>query len=327
MSELIDSQNRVVTYLRVSVTDRCDLRCTYCMAEDMTFVPRKETITLEETARIVKIFADHGVNKVRLTGGEPLIRKNLEWLAGSIKAHTAIQQLAVTTNGTHLRKMARPLKAGGVDKLNISLDTLDAQQFKKITRNGELQTVLSGIEAAKQAGFTAIRLNAVIMRGHNDNQIIPLVDYARNQGIDIAFIEEMPLGEVQHTRSESYISNEEIRQRISAVYPLTTSTYFSGGPADYYDFADSNSRVGFISPHSCNFCADCNRLRLTIQGRLLLCLGQENSLDLKALLRAGKSDDEITEAIQQALLLKPKGHDFSLTEKPVIFRHMSHTGG
>lgn len=327
MQKLIDGENRLITYLRVSVTDRCDFRCVYCMSEDMEFVARNQTISLEETARIINIFANHGVNKVRLTGGEPLVRKNIEWLANSIKQNTAIKQLAITTNGSQLTKLARKLKSSGVDKLNISLDTLNAVQFNRITRTGDLTKVLAGIDTAIAVGFGNIRLNSVIMRGQNDTQIMPLVEYARSKSIDIAFIEEMPLGKVSHNRMDTYISNEEIRDEIEAHYPLTVSQFHSGGPADYYQFADSPSRVGFISPHSCNFCADCNRLRLTIQGQLLLCLGQENSLDLKALLRTGKSDDEIAEAIHQAIQLKPKGHEFSIKEQPIIFRHMSHTGG
>lgn len=327
MQKLIDGENRLITYLRVSVTDRCDFRCVYCMSEDMEFVARKQTISLEETARIINIFANHGVNKVRLTGGEPLVRKNIEWLASSIKQNTAIKQLAITTNGSQLTKLAAKLKSSGVDKLNISLDTLNAVQFNRITRTGDLTKVLAGIDTAIAVGFSNIRLNSVIMRGQNDEQILPLVDYARSKSIDIAFIEEMPLGKVSHNRMDTYISNEEIRQQIDKCYPLIASQFHSGGPADYYQFADSPSRVGFISPHSCNFCADCNRLRLTIQGQLLLCLGQENSLDLKTLLRTGKSDDEIAEAIHQAIQLKPKGHEFSIKEQPIIFRHMSHTGG
>lgn len=327
MTKLIDGEGRVVTYLRVSVTDRCDFRCVYCMDENMTFVPRAETISLEETARIIHIFANHGVNKVRLTGGEPLVRKNIEWLTKKIKTNANIKQLAITTNASQLKKMAKPLRASGVDKLNISLDSLNAAQFHQITRVGDLTEVLAGIDEALAVGFQEIRLNTVIMRGRNEAQIIPLVDYAREKRIDIAFIEEMPLGEVTHNRQDTHISNEEIRRRIEVQYLLSPADYNSGGPASYYKFADSPSKVGFISPHSCNFCADCNRLRLTIQGELLLCLGQENSLDLKTLLRSGKSDFEIAAAIQQAILHKPKGHTFSIDEKPIIFRHMSHTGG
>ncbi len=328
MKKFIDSHDRVVSYLRISVTDRCDFRCVYCMSEDMVFLPRKDLISLEETARIAKIFADYGANKFRLTGGEPLVRKNIQWLVNEISGYSGIEQIGITTNGSMLNKLAKELKSAGVTRLNISLDTLNAANFKSITRTGDLATVLAGIDESIAKGLTNIRLNTVIMRGNNEDQIIPLIDFAREKEIDIAFIEEMPMGDVSHNRKDTYISSSDIKNIISQSYPLIENNFASAGPAKYFSFSDSKSKVGFISPHSCNFCSDCNRVRLTVEGRLLLCLGQENSLDLRGLLRSGKSDTEIASEIQKALQKKPKGHDFDLNnEKPLIFRHMSHTGG
>ncbi|PIE44085.1 MAG: GTP 3',8-cyclase MoaA [Gammaproteobacteria bacterium] len=314
----IDSYQRQITYLRISVTDRCDFRCVYCMGEDMEFLPRANLLTLEEIARVGKIFVDNGTTKFRLTGGEPLIRKEVEWLIKELGSYPGVSQIGITTNGSQLRRVAPALKAAGTTKLNVSLDTLDADNFASITRTGKLSVVLDGIAAAQQAGLKNIRLNAVIMRGKNEDQIIPLVDYARQHGLHLAFIEEMPLGNVAHNREQTYIDSQTIRNKIHAHYPLIKSLLKAddeNGPADYWLFQDGNpSKIGFISPHSCNFCADCNRLRLTVEGRLLLCLGHEDSIDLRAMLRQG-------------LQHKPEKHEFKLTEKPVIFRHMSHTGG
>lgn len=327
----VDAHGREINYLRISVTDRCDFRCVYCMSEEMQFLPRERVLRLEEIARIAKIFADNGTTKFRLTGGEPLIRKNVEWLIENVGQYAGVSQIGITTNGSQLRRVAAALKRAGTTKLNVSLDTLNADNFADITRTGQLETVLDGIAAAQSAGLQNIRLNAVIMNGKNDDQILPLVDYARQNGLHLAFIEEMPLGNISHNRVQTYISSADIRQRIEAVYPLKKSHLKAddeNGPADYWLFADGNrSKIGFISPHSCNFCADCNRVRLTVEGRLLLCLGHEDSIDLRAMLRGGCSDSEITDAIQNALQLKPEKHEFSVSEQPVIFRHMSHTGG
>lgn len=327
----IDAHGRQVTYLRISVTDRCDFRCVYCMAEDMTFLPHQKVLSLEEIARIGKIFAENGTNKFRLTGGEPLIRKNVEWLAQELGQYEGVKQIAITTNGSQLRRVAKALKAAGTTRLNVSLDTLNADNFATITRTGKLYKILDGIQAAQDAGLDNIRLNAVIMRGKNDGQILPLVEYSRDNGLHLAFIEEMPLGDISHNREQTFIASHEIRQIIHARYPLTQSLFKSkedNGPADYWLFQDGNpSHIGFISPHSCNFCADCNRVRLTVEGRLLLCLGHENSIDLRAMLRGGKSDREITHAIHAGLQHKPEKHTFSVSEKPIVFRHMSHTGG
>lgn len=327
----IDGHGREINYLRVSVTDRCDFRCVYCMGEEMQFLPRDRVLSLEEIARIGKIFADQGTTKFRLTGGEPLIRKNIEWLIETLGQYAGVRKIGITTNGSQLRRVALALKRAGTTKLNVSLDTLDADCFARITRTGQLATVLDGIAAAQSAGLKKIRLNTVIMRGQNDKQILPLVQYARQKALDIAFIEEMPLGEVTHNRVNTYISSREIRQQIQSYYPLEKSHFKSddeNGPADYWLFKDgSPTKVGFISPHSCNFCADCNRVRLTVEGRLLFCLGHENSLDLRAMLRSGKSDSEITTAIHQGLQTKPEKHQFTVSESPIVFRHMNHTGG
>ncbi|MGY0399779.1 MAG: GTP 3',8-cyclase MoaA, partial [Ostreibacterium sp.] len=321
----IDAHNRRINYLRLSVTDRCDFRCVYCMAEEMTFLPRKSLLSLEEMARIGKIFAENGTSKFRLTGGEPLIRKNIQWLIQELGQYDGVNQIAITTNGSHLQRVAKYLKTAGTTRLNISLDTLDKDNFHTITRTGQLATVLDGIKAAQDIGLKNIRLNAVIMRGNNDNQIIPLTEYARNHQLDLAFIEEMPLGEISHNREETFIASQEIRNIIHQHYPLAKSLFpekDESGPADYWLFTDGNpSRIGFISPHSCNFCADCNRVRLTVEGRLLLCLGHENSIDLRDMLRSGKSESEITQTIQENLQKKPKTHEFNSSERPMIFCH------
>lgn len=325
----IDAHGREITYLRISVTDRCDFRCVYCMSEDMTFMPRSQLLTLEEIARLAKIFAENGVRRFRLTGGEPLIRKNLVWLVNELSGYPNVQELAITTNGSRLSEQAAALKAAGITKLNISVDTLDVDKFKAITRIGHLPQVLSGILAAKAAGIGSIRLNSVIMRGQNDDQILPLIAFARQHALDIAFIEEMPLGDIAHNREKTFIASDEIRQTIHQRYPLTEALIKPhGGPARYWVYDDGvQGKVGFISPQSCNFCATCNRVRLTAEGRLLLCLGHEDSLDLRAFLRSGKSDYEIAQAIQQGLQKKPEKHEFTVQESPVVFRHMSHTGG
>jgi len=332
--QLIDRFGREVTYVRLSVTDRCDLRCVYCMSEDMKFVPREQLLTLEEMNRIGKAFIDLGVNKIRLTGGEPLTRRNILNVFEALGSEDKLKDLTVTTNGTLLEKYAQPLKDAGVTRINISLDTLRADRFKKITRIGKLEKTLSGIEAALKVGFQKIKLNAVIMRGHNDDEIIDLVEYVRARNMDISFIEEMPLGEIgDHDRAKTYYSSDDLRSLLQNHYGLTATTEQTGGPAKYYRFADNDeSRIGFISPHSHNFCDDCNRVRVTAEGMLLLCLGQEHSLDLRKVVRANpdasiNDDEALKQAIIGAMQLKPKGHDFNLNEQPIIMRHMSATGG
>jgi len=328
--QLIDRFGREVTYVRLSVTDRCDLRCVYCMSEDMKFVPREQLLTLEEMNRIGKAFIDLGVNKIRLTGGEPLTRRNILSVFEALGSEENLKDLTVTTNGTLLEKYAQPLKDAGVTRINISLDTLRADRFKKITRIGKLEKTLTGIEEALKVGFQKVKLNTVIMRGYNDDEIIDLVEFVRMRDMDISFIEEMPLGEIgDHDRAKTYYSSDDLRELLQSHYGLTATTEQTGGPAKYYRFADNDqSRIGFISPHSHNFCDDCNRVRVTAEGMLLLCLGQEHSLDLRKVVRANPSDDEVLkEAIIGAMQLKPKGHNFNLNEQPIIMRHMSATGG
>ena len=328
-SQLIDKFGRKISYLRISVTDRCDLRCVYCMSEDMKFMPRAKLLTLEEIARIAKQYVDMGVNKIRITGGEPLTRRNVIKLFNDLGEMDGLNDLTVTTNGTLLTKYAEDLKKAGVTRINVSLDTLQADRFKAITRIGDIQKTLDGIESALEQNFKSVKLNAVIMKNHNDDEILDLVDYVRERGLDISFIEEMPLGDMgEHDRDKTYCSSNEVLRRIEEKYKLLPSTETTGGPSRYYRSADNESRIGFISPHSHNFCDDCNRVRLTAEGRLLLCLGQEHSMDLRAIVRAHPTDDGILrKAIMDSMALKPKGHDFDVTAKPIIMRHMSATGG
>jgi cyclic pyranopterin phosphate synthase len=328
-SQLIDKFGRKISYLRISVTDRCDLRCVYCMSEDMKFMPRAKLLTLEEIARIAKQYVDMGVSKIRITGGEPLTRRNVIKLFNDLGEMDGLNDLTVTTNGTLLTKYAEDLKKAGVTRINVSLDTLQADRFKAITRIGDIQKTLDGIESALEQNFKSVKLNAVIMKNHNDDEILDLVDYVRERGLDISFIEEMPLGDMgEHDRDKTYCSSDEVLRRIEEKYKLLPSTETTGGPSRYYRSADNESRIGFISPHSHNFCDDCNRVRLMAEGRLLLCLGQEHSMDLRAIVRAHPTDDGILrKAIIDSMALKPKGHDFDVTAKPIIMRHMSATGG
>ena len=328
-ARLIDQFGRQVDYIRLSITDRCDFRCVYCMSEDMTFLPREEVLSLEECARLVRIFVELGVSKVRITGGEPLVRKNALWLFEEIGRLPGLRELVTTTNGSQLAHQAQALRAAGVKRVNISLDSLDAERFRKITRVGELDKVLRGIEAAKQAGFDNIKLNTVLMRGVNDDEALPLLEFAIAQGIDISYIEEMPLGEVDHTRESTYVSNEATLRLLQTRYQLIGSTETTGGPARYWRIPGTQTRVGFISPHSHNFCESCNRVRITCKGELYLCLGQEDKVDLMPLLRTFPHDDEpVIEAILGAMRIKPKGHDFDLRRAaPAVVRFMSVTGG
>ncbi|MDP2152921.1 MAG: GTP 3',8-cyclase MoaA [Methylotenera sp.] len=327
--KLIDQFGRQVDYIRLSITDRCDFRCTYCMAEEMTFLPRDEVLSLEECARLVKVFVNLGVTKVRITGGEPLVRKNALWLFEEVGKLETLKELVLTTNGSQLEKQANNLKQAGVKRINISLDSLNSDRFKKITRTGELYKVLRGIQTAKQAGFDNIKLNTVLMRGINDDEVQTLVDYAINQEIDISFIEEMPLGEVNHARDATFVSNAETLKILQSKYALVASTESTGGPARYWQVSNSKTKIGFISPHSHNFCEACNRVRITCKGELFLCLGQEDKIDLMPLLRNNPNDDQpLIQAIIDSMSIKPKGHDFDLQRaKPAVVRFMSHTGG
>lgn len=326
---LIDQFGRKVDYIRLSITDRCDFRCVYCMGEDMQFLPRDEVLSLEECARLVKAFVSLGVSKVRITGGEPLVRKNALWLFEEVGKLEGLNELVLTTNGSQLEKQAQDLRNAGVKRINISVDSLNPERFKKITRTGELDKVLRGIQAAKQAGFDNIKLNTVLMRGMNDDETTSLVDFAIAQEIDISFIEEMPLGEVDHTRSSTFVSNADTLQTLQSKYPLIASTETTGGPARYWRVANTHTKIGFISPHSHNFCESCNRVRITCKGELYLCLGQEDKVDLMPLLRNHPNDDQpLIDAILGSMAIKPKGHDFDLRRaEPAVIRFMSHTGG
>jgi cyclic pyranopterin phosphate synthase len=327
MKQLIDPFGRTIEYLRISVTDRCDLRCSYCMSEDVEFLPRHDILSFEEITRLATSFAQLGVTKIRLTGGEPLMRKQLPELVASIKAIEGIEEVVMTTNGTLLTQYAQPLFEAGLSRLNISLDTLKAERFHKLTRRDRLQAVLDGITEAKKYPFDSIKLNAVIMRGMNDDEIVPLTDFALANDLDISFIEEMPLGEVGYDRSVTFLSSADVKSKIEEKYSLESSAYKTGGPAVYSAIKGYTSRIGFISPHTNNFCSDCNRVRITSVGRLLLCLGNENSQDLRTIMRDGCSDDELKDTLISALHLKPEKHNFDLAEEVQILRFMSHTGG
>lgn len=327
---LIDNFGRQITYVRLSVTDRCDFRCVYCMAEKMTFLPRSQILSLEEIGQIGRAFVELGVRKIRLTGGEPLVRNGVVQLAQELGALSGLHELTMTTNGSRLRQLAQPLRDAGVRRINISLDSLRPERFREITRTGNLDDVLDGIRAAQQAGFTRIKLNAVILQGRNDDEILDLVEFARTEHLDLTFIEEMPLGTIdEHDRALSFCSSDDIRARIENRYALKASEEDSGGPARYFQMADSkHTQIGFISPHSHNFCHLCNRVRVTVEGRLLLCLGNEHSVDLRAVLRSHPNDiDTLKHAIVAALPIKPERHHFDLNDTPQILRFMNTTGG
>lgn len=326
---LVDNFGRRIHYLRISVTDRCDFRCVYCMDEQMQFVPRAKLLTLEEIAVIARAFVDLGVSKLRVTGGEPLIRRNVLKLLRDLGQLPGLRELTLTTNGSQLPQLAADLKDAGVKRINISLDTLDPERFRSLTRVGELARTLAGIEAALAAGFERIRLNAVILKNRNDDEIHDLVQFSVARGMDICFIEEMPLGLIdEHDRAQSYCSSDAIKTELERHYTMLPSTETTGGPARYFRLADSATRIGFISPHSHNFCASCNRVRLTCEGRLLLCLGQEHSVDLRRVVRRYPGDiQRLKQTLRDAMSIKPQGHEFDLGARPVLFRHMNATGG
>ncbi len=328
-SALIDRFGRRVNYLRISITDRCDFRCIYCMSENMSFLPRAQILTLEEVEVVARAFVELGVDKIRITGGEPLVRKGALGLLRRLGRMDGLRELVMTTNGSQLEATAGELKSCGVKRINISLDTLDDDLFRRMTRIGDLRQVLRGIDAALDAGFERVKLNAVILKNRNHGEVGRLVDFAAAKNIDISFIEEMPLGIVDsHDRAEEYYSSDSIRADLESRLTLLPTTENTGGPSRYFRVAGTDTKVGFISPHSHNFCASCNRVRLTAEGRLLLCLGNEHSVDLKRVLRANPGDtDKLRLAIVEAMRIKPERHEFDLGEKPIIFRHMSVTGG
>jgi cyclic pyranopterin phosphate synthase len=328
-AQLLDPFGRRITYLRLSVTDRCDLRCTYCMSEDMVFAPRAQILSLEELYAVADAFIGLGVTRIRITGGEPLVRKNLLSLLARLGQRPELEDLAITTNGSQLYEMADELRAAGVKRLNINLDSLRRERFAALTRRDRLDQVLAGIEAAHAAGFHKIKLNCVVQQGRNDDEVLELVEYAVARGLDISFIEEMPLGSVSsHQREQTFCSSDEVRARIEQRYALVRSGKQTGGPSRYWRVPDSDTHVGFISPHSHNFCGDCNRVRVTAQGKLVLCLGHDNALDLKALIRRYPGDSQrLREALLAALWLKPERHHFERDEQVQVLRFMSVTGG
>ena len=347
-SQLIDRFGRTVDYVRLSVTDRCDFRCVYCMTEDMEFLPRRQVLTLEEIYRVARAFTQMGVKKLRLTGGEPMVRSNVMSLIQSLGKLPGLEELLLTTNGAQLQKLAGPLREAGVNRINISIDSLQEDRFKRITRVGKLEKVLAGIDEARRHDFDRIRLNAVILKGYNDDEVLPLADYALSKGIDIAFIEEMPLGQASdHNREETVCSNDWVKEQLEARYTLTPTVSRTAGPSKYYSVSGSQGRLGFISPMSHNFCADCNRVRVTVEGRLLLCLGNEHSMDLREVLRDGSDEPnrdfegldqwgeipltEVDERLRQRIIaamdLKPERHHFYEKDYEQPVRLMNMTGG
>lgn len=330
---LIDPFGRAVTYLRVSVTDRCDLRCVYCMAEDMTFLPKKDILTLEEIDRLCGAFIALGTDKIRLTGGEPLVRKGVMNLVRSLGARITpggLRELTVTTNGTQLTKMAGDLFDAGVRRINVSLDTLDPSVFAAVTRWGKIEQTLDGIFAAKAAGL-AVKVNAVALKGVNEDEFDRMVGWCGEHGFDLCLIETMPLGDVGGDRTDQYLPLSLVRSRLRQTWTLEDTDYATGGPARYVRVKETGGRIGFITPMTHNFCESCNRVRMTCTGTLFMCLGQEDSAEFRALLRDPSVDDAaLAQAIREAITRKPKGHDFVIDrrhKRPAVARHMSMTGG
>jgi GTP 3',8-cyclase len=329
---LVDPYQRAITYLRVSVTDRCDFRCVYCMSENMAFLPKADLLSLEELDRLCSAFIAKGVTKLRLTGGEPLVRRGIMTLVTSLSRHLAsgaLKELTLTTNGSQLTKYAAELKALGVERINVSLDTLDADKFRAITRWGELDKVLAGIDAAQAAGLQ-VKINAVALKGVNEDEIGDLVAWAHSRGMDLTVIEVMPLGDVGEARLDQYLPLSMVRSRLAEHYTLEDIDYRTGGPARYVRVKETGGRLGFITPLTHNFCESCNRVRITCTGTLYMCLGQDDATDLRAPLRASESNEPVYAAIDEAITRKPKGHDFVIDrrhQRPALARHMSVTGG
>jgi len=328
---MIDPFGRAVTYLRVSVTDRCDFRCTYCMAENMTFLPKKDLLTLEELDRLCSAFIAKGVRKLRLPGGEPLVRKNIMHLVRALGRHIEaghLDELTLTTNGSQLARHASELYACGVRRINVSLDTLDADKFRTITRWGDLGRVLDGIEAAQKAGLR-IKLNAVALKDFNEHEIAGMLRWAHERGMDLTVIETMPMGEIEEDRTDRYLPLSKLRADLEQQFTLNDIPFKTGGPARYVEVAETGGRLGFITPMTHNFCESCNRVRLTCTGTLYMCLGQNDAADLRTALRASDDDAYLSAAIDEAILRKPKGHDFIIdrNNRPAVPRHMSVTGG
>ena len=329
---MTDPFGRDITYLRVSVTDRCDFRCTYCMAEDMAFLPKKDLLSLEELDRLTSVFIEKGVRKLRLTGGEPLVRKNIMHLVRQISRHLAsgaLDELTLTTNGSQLARFAGELADAGVRRINVSLDTLDPDKFRAVTRWGDLSKVLAGIDAALAAGLK-IKLNAVALKDFNDAEIPELMRWAHGRGMDLTVIETMPMGEIEADRTDQYLPLSLLRARLERQFTFSDIAYRTGGPARYVHVAETNGRLGLITPMTHNFCESCNRVRLTCTGTLYMCLGQDDAADLRAPLRASEGNALVSAAIDEAIGRKPKGHDFIIdrrSNRPAVARHMSVTGG
>src|SRR5215470_11886248 len=328
LQTLVDPFGRAITYLRVSVTDRCDFRCVYCMSEHMTFLPKADLLTLEELDRLCSAFIARGVKKLRLTGGEPLVRRGIMTLFASLSRHLAtgaLEELTLTTNGSQLPKYARELAGHGVRRINVSLDTLDPDKFRAITRWGELDKVLAGIDAAQAAGLK-VKVNAVALKGVNEDEFGSLIEWAHGRGMDLTLIEVMPLGDVGEGRLDQYLPLSIVRARLAELFTLADLDYRTGGPARYVKVAETGGRLGFITPMTHNFCESCNRVRLTCTGILYMCLGQDDDADLRAVLRANPDDAALSRAIDDAIARKPKGHDFVIdrrTKQPAVARHMS----
>jgi cyclic pyranopterin phosphate synthase len=329
---LVDPFKRAITYLRVSVTDRCDFRCVYCMSEHMTFLPKADLLSLEELDRLCTAFVAKGVTKLRLTGGEPLVRRGIMTLVSSLSRHLesgALKELTLTTNGSQLEKYASELKANGINRINVSLDTLDPEKFRVITRWGDLHKVLDGIEAAQAAGLQ-IKINTVALKGVNEDEITSLLEWTHGRGMDLTVIEVMPLGDVDESRLDQYLPLSIVRARVAERYTLNEIDYRTGGPARYVHVKETGGRLGFITPLTHNFCESCNRVRITCTGMLYMCLGQNDAADLRGPLRASKGNDPLDAAIDEAIARKPKGHDFLIDRRhqgPALSRHMSMTGG
>jgi cyclic pyranopterin phosphate synthase len=331
-SPIIDPFGRAVTYLRVSVTDRCDFRCVYCMSENMSFLPKRDVLSLEELDRVCSAFVEKGVRKLRLTGGEPLVRKNIMSLVRSLSRHMetgALEELTLTTNGSQLTRFSKELYNYGVRRINVSLDTLDAKKFNTITRWGDLSKVLSGIDAALDAGLK-VKINMVALKNENDHEIVSMLKWCHARGMDLTLIETMPLGEIDEDRTDQYLPLSNVRANLEKDFTLKDIPYKTGGPARYVEIEETGGKLGFITPLTHNFCESCNRVRLTCTGTLYLCLGQEDAADLRAPMRASSGNELLNQAIDEAITRKPKGHDFSIDRKkakPAIGRHMSVTGG
>jgi cyclic pyranopterin phosphate synthase len=327
--QLVDRFGRQIDYIRLSVTDRCDFRCVYCMTEDMQFLPRQQVLSLEELHQVARAFTELGVRKIRVTGGEPMVRNNIMSLLRNLGSLPGLRELLLTTNGAQLSRYAVPLKEAGVKRINISIDSLQPARFQRISRVGRLDKVIAGIDAAIAAGFDRIRLNAVIMKGYNDDEVLDLVEFALQRGVDLAFIEEMPLGQPSdHDRAETLCSNDWVREVIQSRYQLLPTASRTAGPSKYWQITGQGSRIGFISPISHNFCADCNRVRVTVEGRLLLCLGNEHSVDLRAVLRdPARNIEDLKQTIVAAMDLKPERHYFYDHDHQQPIRLMNMTGG